>query len=313
MSGGRLVILAGGISSRMKNSVAPPTGIDKALISDAELKAKSMIGLGEKHRPFLDYLLYNAGRAGYTDVLIVIGEKDDSIRNYYGEKDKDNKFYGLKISYAMQRIPPGRDKPLGTADALYQAMTLRNEWQGVKFTVCNSDNLYSQKALKLMLNRNYENAMIDYDRDALQFELKRIETFAITLKDHRGFLTNIIEKPSADQIRAANDKDGFIGVSMNIFSLQYDRFYPFLERVPVNPVRKEKELPEAVTMMVKAHPRSLFAFPLSEHVPDLTVKEDILSVKKYLNVHFANTRFEKFGHVRTEVETPGSNSDDAVE
>lgn len=291
MSGGRLVILAGGISSRMKKPADSQLNVDEVLINDANLKAKSMIGVGKDYRPFLDYLLYNARQAGYTEVLIVIGEKDDSIRDYYGGMDRENEFYGLKISYAEQKIPPGRQKPIGTADALYQGLKFMEEWRHTRFTVCNSDNLYSENALRLMLCHDYKNAMVDYNRDALQFELRRIERFAVTLKDDEGFLTSIVEKPSGNQIEAAKGKEGYIGVSMNIFDLQYDMIYPFLKNVPLNPVRHEKELPEAVGLMVKEHPKSLFAFPLSEHVPDLTNKGDIVTVKKYLETHFADTTF----------------------
>jgi len=291
MPAGRLVILAGGISSRMKKSVASPTLVEKELIRDADQKAKSMIGVGENRRPFLDYLLYNSKRAGYRDILIVIGEKDSSIRTYYGSKDRDNDFNGLLISYAIQEIPAGREKPLGTADALYQGLKCASNWEGNRFTVCNSDNLYSEKALRLMLGTEYDNAMIDYDRRALQFERKRIERFAVTEKDGDGFLTNIVEKPSEAQIDMAGGKDGFIGVSMNIFSLQYDMVLPFLEGVPLDPVRQEKELPRAITMMVMAHPKCVYAYPLAEHVPDLTDKNDILPVKQFLETHFENASF----------------------
>ncbi|HXX65297.1 MAG TPA: sugar phosphate nucleotidyltransferase [Bacteroidota bacterium] len=288
ISDGRLVILAGGISSRMKKSVSPQLSGETSLVHDADSKAKSMIGVGRNQRPFLDYLLYNAKQTGYEDVLIVIGEGDESIRRYYGDKDKDNAFSGLRVSYAIQRIPPDRQKPLGTADALYQGLNVKRDWSGKRFTVCNSDNLYSEKALGLMLEHRYSCAMIDYDRHALQFEWSRIERFAVTLKDAEGFLTGIIEKPSEDQITAATGKNGFVGVSMNIFDLQYDMILPFLEKVPFHPLRSEKELPEAVTMMVKAYPKCLFAYPLSEHVLDLTDKNDILPVKRYLETHFEN-------------------------
>ena len=291
MLGGRLVILAGGISSRMKKSDSSEIIVEEKLVNDANLKAKSMIGVGKDHRPFLDYLLYNARQAGYTDVLIVIGERDDSIRNYYGKKDRDNDFYGLNISYATQTIPPGKQKPIGTADALFQGLNFKIEWQGTRFTVCNSDNLYSVKALQMILQHKYENAMIDYDRDAFQFERNRIEKFAVTLKDDEGFLTDIIEKPSENQIEAVRGRDGFIGVSMNIFGFQYDMIYPFLNEVPYNPIRFEKELPDAVKMMIDAYPKSLFVFPLSEHVPDLTSKGDILPVRQYLETNFADTTF----------------------
>ena len=56
----------------------------------------------------------------------------------------------------------------------------------------------------------------------------------------------------------------------------------------MNPVRQEKELVSAVTAMAQASPRAMKALPLKEHVPDLTYKEDIVRVQKYLEKHFAS-------------------------
>lgn len=291
MSGGRLVILAGGISSRMKKPSAVQLNLDAHLIEDADRKTKSMIGVGKDYRPFLDYLLYNARESGYTDIVIVIGEKDNSIKAYYGSKDSDNEFFGLKISYAVQPIPEGRTKPYGTADALWWGLKSRKDWIGKKFTVCNSDNLYSQKALKIMLNSEYPGALIDYNRSALEFDLSRIEKFAITVKNKNGYLIDIIEKPSAEIIQKILIQDGYLGVSMNIFSLDYDLILPILENLEPNPERDEKELPDAVKTLANKIENSVFAFPLSEHVPDLTSKEDIQQVKEYLEKYYYNIKF----------------------
>jgi NDP-sugar pyrophosphorylase family protein len=284
---GKLVILAGGVSSRMKKSLAAETtdgNIDSKLLKDAESKTKSMIRVGENERPFLDYLFFNAKKVGITEVVIVISEKDNSIQNHYNE----NPFDGLKISYATQIIPAGREKPLGTADALYQALKVKPEWKGSTFVVCNSDNIYSQEALKLLLNSEYPNALIDYDRNGFEFEKERIEKFAVTKKDQDGFLLDIIEKPSKEEIASVTSENGFVGVSMNIFRFNYDMIYHYLEIVPMNPARLEKELPTAIKMMIHDYPKSLFTYPLYEHVPDLTSKNDILIVKKYLEINFPN-------------------------
>ena len=238
MSGGRLVILAGGISSRMKKPEYNGY-IEPKLITEANEKVKSMIGVGDKYRPFLDYLLFNARESGYKDILIVIGEKDENIREYYGNKDNGNEFFDLRISYAVQKIYKDHFKPLGTADALFQGLLTKNDWKGAKFTVCNSDNLYSIKALKLVLKTQYKNAMIDYDRDAFEFEKERIEKFAVTMKDHERFPLNVIEKPSAAQIKMIEDKNGYVGVSMNIFSFEYDMIFPYLNGSQF--IRKEKK------------------------------------------------------------------------
>ncbi|NJD22474.1 MAG: nucleotidyltransferase [Melioribacter sp.] len=283
---GKLVILAGGISSRMKKSQPFDNDIDQRLIKDADLKSKAMIRVGENERPFLDYLLFNAYESGYREIVIVINEKDNSIKKYYESRDSKKLFPELMISYVVQPIPDGREKPLGTADALYHALKLNSVWSDFSFTVCNSDNLYSQFAFKLLLESEYKNAMIDYNRNGLNFEKERIEKFSVTKKDDEGFLIDIIEKPTVNEIESSKDKSGAIGVSMNIFKLNYDMILPFLEIVPLHSVRKEKELPGAIKMMIEKFPKSLYAYPVSEEVPDLTGKEDILKVKMYLEKNF---------------------------
>ena len=282
----RAVILAGGISSRMKKSSVDP-GVDAELVRQADERTKGMIGVGEGGRPFLDYLLNNMKHAGIDDVVIVIAERDTELRNYYGPRDRGNEFHGMRISYALQRIPQGRSKPIGTSDALTQARLSRPDWDGGDFIVCNSDNLYSVRAYTLLLESDAPNALIDYDRSGLEFDETRIAQFGITRKDNDGYVIEIVEKPKMEDLDALRSTDGTIRVSMNIFRLEYATMIGPLLDCPEDPVRHEKELVTAVTNMVKANPKSLKALPLKEHVPDLTSKEDIPVTREYLRKYFA--------------------------
>jgi len=281
-----IIILAGGISSRMKKSNSLLDGINTNLLNEVHTKSKSMLGVGINSRPFLDYLLSNIESAGYQNVVIVIGEKDPSIYDYYEREGKRDQFKNLSITYAIQRIPAGRNKPLGTADALLVALKSRPDWKSQSFTVCNSDNLYSVRALKTLMNDVHNNALIDYDQSALRFDPVRIQAFSVIHKDKDGFLVDIIEKPSPEEIEKAKDINGRIGVSMNIFRFSYDMILPFLESVPMHPIRQEKELPTAVKLMVEKYPHSVFTIPLSEHVIDLTSPSDIKNVQEYLRNEF---------------------------
>jgi len=282
----RAVILAGGISSRMKNSSVDPR-LDAELVRQAAERTKGMITVGEGGRPFLDYLLNNMKHAGLQDIVIVIAEHDSELRRYYGSRDRDNDFHGLRISYAIQRIPPGRKKPIGTSDALTQALLSRPDWEGGDFIVCNSDNLYTVRSFTMLLESGAPNALIDYDRSGLEFDQTRIAQFGITKKDAEGFLLEIVEKPNVEELHSLRSSDGTLRVSMNIFRLNYSMMFGPLRDCPENPVRQEKELVTAVTNMVKANPRSLITLPLKEHVPDLTYKEDIPITREYLAKHFA--------------------------
>jgi glucose-1-phosphate adenylyltransferase len=282
---GKVIILAGGISSRMKKP-APGLKLDPYLLKDANEKTKTMIGLGEGRRPFLDYLLYEVKKAGYDEVIIVIGEKDNSIKNYYGQKPADNEFFGLNISYALQPIPPGRTKPLGTADAVYRALVQYPSWQGHHFTILNSDDLYSAPALKRLREEKENHAMLDYDREGLLFPEERIKNFAVVIKDKENYLVDIIEKPTSAQLEKARDKNGRIGISMNAWRNYYDELFPFLEKVELHPERNEKELPTAEVNMISQSQASIKCIPWKEHIPGLTSKADILPAQEYLKKHF---------------------------
>lgn len=281
----RILILAGGISSRMKKNDSSVM-LDSKLMNDSNEKSKSMIRIGSDDRPFLDYLLINIQNAGYKDVVIVVNERDNSIINYYSDRKNSVCFENLTFDFTIQPIPPGREKPLGTADALYRALLKRTDWRGKKFTMCNSDNLYSVIALKLLLECHHPNSMIDYESKGLGFDDERIGKFAITKKDRNNFLIDIIEKPSAETIEMQKKIDGFVGVSMNIFRFDYDMIFPFLEITPENQSRKEKEIPATVKLMIDKNPHSVFTLRLKENVPDLSSKSDILIVKEFLENKF---------------------------
>ncbi len=256
--------------------------LDPGTLHDAEEKSKSMIGIGKEGRPFLDYLLYHAEQAGYRDIVLVIGEDDQPFREYYGKADSGNRFHRLEISYAVQKVDSGREKPAGTADALLQGLKAKPEWRHRAFTVCNSDNLYSVDSLGTMLSAGNQCAMVAFDRAFLGQDPARAEQFAVVKTSADGFLREIIEKPSPEEIARIAEVHGSVGVSMNLFRFEYDRIFPFLEAVPMHPVRLEKELPAAVMLMVYAFPECMRTSVAKEAVPDLTSRDDIHRVRQYI-------------------------------
>ncbi|SNZ00467.1 sugar phosphate nucleotidyltransferase [Flagellimonas pacifica] len=281
-----LIILAGGASSRMKRPETSSEGLTQDEINQANQRSKGLITVGAEGRPMMDYVLYNAKKAGYSHIYIVIGENGELFREYYGN-GSNNSFHGLSISFAVQYIPKGRKKPFGTADALYQAVEQFPELNNDYYSVCNSDNLYSVEALSALRNTNVPNAFIGYDRDAMDFPSERISRFALVKVDKEGYLLDIIEKPSENEVEEYRDSDGKLRVSMNAFKFDGRKMYQYLKDCPIHPERNEKELPTALLNMLKEYPKTAIGIPFSEHVPDLTAKEDIVEVKKYLSSKYA--------------------------
>jgi len=251
-------------------------------LKNANTRSKALLEFGNAKRPILDFLLLNAEKAGYKKVVIVIGEQGALFKEYYGNQLKDNSFRGLSISYAIQYIPVGRDKPMGTADALFQALEQYPILKTASFTVCNSDNLYSVKALQALLVCKDSNAFISYNRDALLFPMEKIERFALISVDENFRLETIIEKPSKDQMSNYKDDKGTLRVSMNVFKFTGTEIYSFLKNCPIDIKRDEKELPTAILNMINESKSYLRGISFAEHVPDLTSKEDIAIMKDYI-------------------------------
>ena len=271
-----IVVLAAGMSSRMKKSIDLKIDIKKA--HEANNKSKSLITFNNK--PFIYFLLKNILDAGFENVIMVVGKDFDDFKKQIDILQLSSK---LNVKYAVQKIPIDRVKPFGTADAVYQTMEQIDELQTTSFCVCNSDNLYSTSSLKLIRENNYENAVLAYDRDSLDFPKEKVSSFSILMMDQEFNLVNFIEKPTPEQVAKNLDENGKIRVSMNIFKFNGEQAFDFIKNCPINPIRIEKELPSAIVNMISNESLSMRGIPIAEHVPDLTSKADILTIQKLID------------------------------
>lgn len=275
----------------MKKSMAGASKhLSPAEIAQANERSKGLITLGNNGYPLLDYLLYNAREAGITRVVFLTGVHSKPFREHF--EGEQGIYHGLHTFFAVQHIPQDRVKPLGTADALLQTIEQQPWLKEERFIVCNSDNLYSAKAFSKLMSCGKENGFISYDRDALKFSSERINRFALVTTNREENLEDIIEKPSTEESENFRDSAGKLRVSMNIFMFTGSRIYPYLLSCPLHPERQEKELPTALLNMIRKEQTHMVALPLSEHVPDLTSKEDISHLKHFLSNQYPKNLWE---------------------
>ena len=271
-----IVVLAAGMSSRMKKSV--DSNLDDSKANEANNKSKSLITFGNK--PFIYFLLKNILDAGFETVIMVVGKDFEDFKNQIDELKLPSK---IEVKYAIQKIPIDRVKPFGTADAVSQTMEQLPELQKTSFCVCNSDNLYSTSSFKLIRENSFENAVLAYDRDSLDFPKERVSSFSILMMDTEFNLVNFIEKPTPEQVSENLDENGKIRVSMNIFKFNGNQSFDFIKNCPINPIRNEKELPSALVNMISEDGLYISGIPIAEHVPDLTSKADINTIQKLID------------------------------
>ncbi len=134
----------------------------------------------------------------------------------------------------------------------------------------------------IMGENSYDNAVLAYDRDSLNFPKERVSSFSILMTNSEFNLVNFIEKPTQEQVEQNLDDNGKIRVSMNIFKFDGSQAFEFIKSCPVNPLRNEKELPSAIVNMISQDSLYMKGIPIAEHVPDLTSKSDIQIIQKLI-------------------------------
>jgi len=111
---------------------------------------KQMDPMGPHGETVLDYSVFDAIRAGFSKIIFVI--REDFAEEF--QKNVGDKFSDLvEIAYAFQsptdlpegyHLPPGRDKPWGTAHAVRAARHELNR----PFSVINADDFYGSDAYR---------------------------------------------------------------------------------------------------------------------------------------------------------------------
>ncbi|MGB2172198.1 MAG: sugar phosphate nucleotidyltransferase [Flavobacteriaceae bacterium] len=270
-----LIIMCGGLSSRLKNSLAE-SGVSEQIKTLVFQNHKSLLPLGKQKKPMLYYALKNAVKAAVSNVYIITAEQSPGFDRFLSEEAHRLAFSSLNITLVPQLIPKGEAKPLGTADAILQALEQQQNLREDAFIVINGDNLYSTKALKALYRLpQAQQALIGYNRKGLDYPVERLRKFAVVQCDETHALTHIDEKPSSENKTCFPTLQGNVLISMNAFKFYGPAIYPYLKNCPLNPIRKEKELPKAVVNYITDFPKSFFVLPLKEHVPDLTSAQDL--------------------------------------
>ncbi len=241
----------------------------------------TLIGIGRvglEQIPFLAILLRQLRAEGCTDVCVVVHPIDEVTMQYFNAHPLEK----LKITYAIQPLIEGRDKPMGTAHAVACGLESRPDWAGQCVAVCNGDNLPPTGAFSALFGATSQGALLAFDSAGLGLPADRTRGFAVIHTDAGNRLTDIVEKPSDVEIEASRTAAGTVRVSMNLFSLGYEAFLQSVHSCPINPERDEKELPTAMLRWSRQHPGKLACIPFSGRFLDLTRPEDIAEVEQGL-------------------------------
>lgn len=272
--------MAAGVSSRMKKALEEDSSvhIEPKLIEEANTLPKCMLSVGPNGTRFIDYILLNATRWGFGEIILLLNPKDAVTRPHV-ENFVRAMWLALRVHFAIQYIPEGRDKPWGTGDAVFQALEQFPLENGDVYSLSNSDNLCSQEVFERAFSAK-ENTMFSYDTWSLGIHPNDRSKYGLVMTDISSkCVSALIEKPSIEEI-AKLEKQHVLSVNMNLLTLSYADTYDKLAHLLPHPVRNEKEVTEVFReLAVGGNLKSEIVF---ESIPDLTSKADIPKVQKYL-------------------------------
>ncbi|NLB80794.1 MAG: nucleotidyltransferase [Clostridiaceae bacterium] len=258
---------------------------------------KQIEPIGQNGETILDFSLYDAKKAGFSNLFFVINKKiEKDFRNIVGKKAEKQ----FDTTYVFQEIenvpkgfvvPPERQKPWGTAHAVLQCA----DKVDMPFTVINADDFYGQTTYKII--HDHLVGAADYDYCMAGFLLKNTLTEHGTvargiceIKD--GYLKGITERTKIQNMRYTEDGQTWVPlhdatiVSMNfwgftptIFGLLEKYFLRFLKSTE-DKIKSEYFLPYAVDMSLNEKIATVRVLKTDEKWYGVTYKEDLPFVRE---------------------------------
>ena len=284
----QLVILAAGMGSRFGG-------------------LKQMEKMDEAGNFLLDYSVYDAKRAGFDSVIFIIKKEFfEAFRDSIGKRVEKL----IKVEYAFQqlddlpkgfKVPEGREKPWGTAHAIYAARDLIKD----DFIIINGDDFYGKETYEVAykylasLPKGSEGkyANVAFKVSNTMTENGAVKRGVAFQKD--GYLTKLVESSierKGDKI-IASPLDGSEPfevkendlVSMNLFAFNKDLIKKLEEKFPlwlkenINVPKSEFLIPTVVDELVHEGKATLKLLETSSVWFGVTYKEDKPGVVKALN------------------------------
>ncbi len=263
---------------------------------------KQIDPVDEQGDKILDFSIYDAIRAGFKKAVFIIKKENEELfRECIGDAVSKH----MEVEYVFQDlndvpegfvIPEGRQKPWGTAHAIYSCRDVID----APFAVINADDYYGVEAFKVLYDYlvshndddKYRYAMVGYRLGNTLTDNGSVARGVCETNDE-GFLVNINERTNIikkDGGAAYSEDDGATytdispdtPVSMNMWG-----FFPsiipelknsldifFKEKVALNPLKSECYIPLEVGRLLKEGKATVKVLSSKDKWFGVTYKED---------------------------------------
>jgi bifunctional UDP-N-acetylglucosamine pyrophosphorylase/glucosamine-1-phosphate N-acetyltransferase len=249
----------------IKKAVVAAAGQGTRMLRLTNNKPKHLINV--RKRPFLSYLLDNLLEAGYKEIILVVGYKEDMMKDFLAKykPPKTIDKYEIKLVSQYEILGP-KEKMYGTACPVKCVKDVIGE---ESFVFLYGDNLYSVKDLKKM-STNDEYCYVAGIKDA------HPEKYGVLLTED-GFLKEVIEKPKE-----------YVGDLINTGLYKFtSEVFNKLDKIKKSP-RGEYEITDAISMLAKE--KKVKVKKIEDYWKDFGNPGDVIKISKLMKHGF----FRKF-------------------
>ena len=217
------------------------------LLPLTENKPKAMVELNGK--PLLEWVLERVKQAGIKEVGLIVGFKQETIRNHFGEE-----FNGLPITYFEQK------EHLGNANAI----ELAEGFVGKEFLVMHGDVVATKELLKKLAEKK--------GFDVLIAARKTLEPWKYGCLEIRGGrVKNIVEKP-----KEWKEKNAWISAGLFKFN---KKIFQAIRKTQLSE-RQEFEITDSIMHLIKE--AKVGCIKWEKEIIDIGSREDLEKAEKML-------------------------------
>lgn len=240
---------------KITKAIIPVAGWGTRMLPITKAIEKCMLPVGK--RPVVDYIVQDCLKAGINDIYFVVGEQSTQVENYYRSNIQLNDYLKRKgKTEALELVAPLKDV---TIHFLVQPSTggygtsipvgLANEFidndesalviMGDQFFWREDDGSNAADLIKLVEDSDCECGLL-----GVPVPKEDIHKYGIIEKDDNSRFVRIVEKPTPEEAPSNLNNASFFVFNKRVFELA--------ATLPINPVRGEYEITDAINAFVEA-------------------------------------------------------------
>jgi len=236
-------------------------------------RSKHMIKLAGK--PILEYVLLTLRASGIKEAAVVVGYKEDLIRNFFGDGSK----FGIQLDYIIQ------SKVSGTADAI----GLTEKYVGDEdFLTVYGDLLINPESMRSIFRKHRKGAAATMG----VVPVKQPEQYGV-VEVENGKVINIIEKPIVGETET-----NLVNAAIYIFS---SKIFEKIKKTKYSQ-RKELEITDSIRYLIEDKMRVNAAEIKPENWIDIGRPWDLIGANKMV---LQDTKLEIKGEIEDGVHING--------